>query len=117
MDALSSNMNALTGMGTVLIASLAVFVGCFIVVPIILGILRFLGFYIIVEERQCLVYVLFGKVRLILDEPGLHFPIGTALGWRAFFVNFFGHVRVVDLRPAQEYPRTQPVNSEEGAPM
>ena len=61
--------------------------------------------------------MLFGKVRLILDEPGLHFPLGTALGWRALFVNFFGDVRVVDLRLDQEYLRSQPVNSEEGAPM
>jgi regulator of protease activity HflC (stomatin/prohibitin superfamily) len=98
-------------------ASFFTFVGCFIVVPTILGIFRFLGFYVVVEERQCLVYVLFGKVRLVLDEPGLHFPIGTVLGWRALFVNFFGDVRVVDLRLDQEYLRSQPVNSEEGAPM
>jgi regulator of protease activity HflC (stomatin/prohibitin superfamily) len=110
-------MDFVTSMGTVLVTSLIVFVGCFIVVPTILGILRFLGFYIVVEERQCLVYVLFGKVRLVLDEPGLHFPIMTELGWRAFFVNFFGDVRVVDLRLDQEYLRSQPVNSEEGAPM
>ena len=110
-------MNFVTSMGTVLITSLAVFVGCFIVVPTILGIFRFLGIYIIVEEKQCLVYVLFGKVRLVLDEPGLHFPIATALSWRALFVNFFGDVRVVDLRLDQEYLRSQPVNSEEGAPM
>jgi len=110
-------MDAVTGMGTVLIASLVVFVLCFPGVGFILWLLRFLGFYIIVEERQCLVYVLFGKVRLVLDEPGLHFPIGTALGWRALFVNFFGDVRQVDLRLDQEYLRSQPVNSEEGAPM
>ena len=110
-------MNFVTSMGTVLVTSLVVFVGCFIVVPTILGFLRFLGFYVVVEERQCLVYVLFGKVRLVLDEPGLHFPIATALGWRALFVNFFGDVRQVDLRLDQEYLRSQPVNSEEGAPM
>src|SRR5476649_1197649 len=104
-------------LGLVAVTSLVVFIGCFIVVPTILGILRFLGFYVIVEERQCLVYVLFGKVRLILDEPGLHFPFATALAWRALFVNFFGDVRVVDLRLDQEYLRSQPVNSEEGAPM
>ncbi len=97
-------------------ASFFTFVGCFIGVPIILGLLRFLGLYVVVEERQCLVYVLFGKVRLILDEPGLHFPIATALGWRALFVNLFGDVRVVDLRLDQEYLRSHPVNSEEGAP-
>jgi regulator of protease activity HflC (stomatin/prohibitin superfamily) len=100
-----------------IISAFVVFIGCFIVVPIILGILRFFGFYVIVEERQCLVYVLFGKVRLVLDEPGLHFPLVTALSWRALFVNFFGDVRVVDLRLDQEYLRSQPVNSEEGAPM
>jgi regulator of protease activity HflC (stomatin/prohibitin superfamily) len=97
--------------------SLAVFVGCFIVVPTLLGILRFIGLYVVVEEKQCLIYVLFGKVRLILDEPGLHFPIGSVLGWRALIVNFFGDVRNVDLRLDQEYLRSQPVNSEEGAPM
>jgi regulator of protease activity HflC (stomatin/prohibitin superfamily) len=105
------------GVVLVAMASFITFIGCFIAVPTILGIFRFLGFYIVVEERQCLVYVLFGKVRLILDEPGLHFPLATALSWRALFVNFFGDVRVVDLRLDQEYLRSQPVNSEEGAPM
>lgn len=110
-------MDLMTGVGTIAITSLVVFVGCFIAVPTILGVLRFFGFYVIVEERQCLVYVLFGKVRLILDEPGLHFPFATDLSWRALFVNLFGDVRVVDLRLDQEYLRSQPVNSEEGAPM
>jgi regulator of protease activity HflC (stomatin/prohibitin superfamily) len=110
-------MDLVTSVSAVLITSLVVFVGCFILVPTILGVLRFLGFYIVVEERQCLVYVLFGKVRLILDEPGLHFPMATALSWRALVVNFFGDVRVVDLRLDQQYLRSQPVNSEEGAPM
>jgi regulator of protease activity HflC (stomatin/prohibitin superfamily) len=110
-------MDLVTSLGTVTVTSLIVFIGCFILVPTILGILRFLGFYVIVEERQSLVYVLFGKVRLILDEPGLHFPFGTALGWRALFVNFFGDVRTIDLRLDQQYLRSQPVNSEEGAPM
>ncbi len=39
------------------------------------------------------------------------------LGPRALIVNFFGDVRVVDLRLDQEYYRATPVNSEEGAPM
>ena len=110
-------MDFITGIGTVAVTAFVVFIGCFIVVPTLLGILRFLGFYVVVEERQCLIYVLFGKVRLVLDEPGLHCPLATALSWRAFFVNFFGDVRVVDMRLDQEYLRSQPVNSEEGAPM
>ena len=110
-------MDFFTGMATVAVSSFVVFVLCFPGVGAVLMLLRFFGFYIVVEERQCLVYVLFGKVRLVLDEPGLHFPIAMALGWRALFVNFFGDVRVVDLRLDQEYLRSQPVNSEEGAPM
>jgi len=110
-------MNFMGSMGTVLIASVITFIGCFMIVPFILGVLRIFGFYVVVEERQCLVYVLFGKIKLVISEPGLHFPIATELGWRALFVNFFGDVRVVDLRLDQEYLRSQPVNSEEGAPM
>ncbi len=106
-----------SSLGTVVATTFIVFIGCFVALPTILGIARFLGFYVIVEERQCLVYVLFGKIRLILNEPGLHFPFATDLSWRALFVNFFGDVRVVDLRLDQEYLRSQPVNSEEGAPM
>jgi regulator of protease activity HflC (stomatin/prohibitin superfamily) len=84
--------------------------------PTLLLILRQLGFYVSVEERRCLVYVLFGRVRLVLTEPGLHFPI-QELGWRAFIVNFAGDVHEIDLRLDQEYLRSQAVNSEEGAPM
>ena len=110
-------MDFFTSLTTVAISSFVVFILCFPGVGAVLMLLRFLGFYVVVEERQCLVYVLFGKVRLVLDEPGLHFPIATALGWRALFVKFFGDVRVVDLRLDQQYLRSQPVNSEEGAPM
>src|SRR5476649_2448650 len=106
-----------SSLGTVAVTAFVVFVLCFIALPTILGICRFLGFYVIVEERQCLVYVLFGKIKLVLNEPGLHFPIGTDLGWRALFVRAFGDVREVDLRLDQEYYRATPVNSEEGAPM
>ena len=111
-----TDVSALSGIAMIAVSSLVVFVGCFIAMPTILFLFRKLGFYVIVEERQALVYVLFGKVRLILDEPGLHFPMQT-LTWRALFVNFFGDVRSVDLRLDQEYYRATPVNSEEGAPM
>ena len=107
----------MTDLIVIAMAAFFTFIGCFIIVPFLLGLLRFFGFYVVVEERQSLVYVLFGKVRLIIDEPGLHFPLGTVLGWRALIVNFFGDVRVVDLRLDQEYYRATPVNSEEGAPM
>jgi hypothetical protein len=57
-----------------------------------------------------------GKVIGVLDEPGLHL-LPAKLGIAAFIVNLFGDCRVLDLRVDQEYLRSQPVNSEEGAPM
>jgi regulator of protease activity HflC (stomatin/prohibitin superfamily) len=60
--------------------------------------------------------MLFGKVVGILDEPGLYFLPGK-LGASAFVVNLLGKCYVLDLRLDQEYLRSQPVNSEEGAPM
>jgi regulator of protease activity HflC (stomatin/prohibitin superfamily) len=92
------------------------FIACFIGFPIFFGIVRLLGLYAIVQERQCNVYVLFGRVIATIDEPGLHilpFKIGLA----AFIVNWLGKCHVLDMRLDQEYLRSQPVNSEEGAPM
>jgi regulator of protease activity HflC (stomatin/prohibitin superfamily) len=74
------------------------------------------GLYAIVNERTCRVYVLFGKVIAKLDEPGLHI-LPLKLGASAFFINLLGKCYVLDLRLDQEYRRSEPVNSEEGAPM
>jgi len=52
----------------------------------------------------------------ILDEPGLHI-LPVKLGPAAFVINWLGTCHVLDLRLDQEYLRSQPVNSEEGAPM
>jgi regulator of protease activity HflC (stomatin/prohibitin superfamily) len=98
------------------IAVAATFIGMFLLMPILLGIIRLFGLYTIVHERQCRVYVLFGRVIGILDEPGLHFP-WIALGWRGPIVNWLGKCHVLDLRLDQDYLRSQAVNSEEGAPM
>ena len=91
-------------------------VGFSIAVPLLLGIARFLGLYAIVNERQCNVYVLFGKVLATVDEPGFHFLL-TKLGPAALIVNWLGQCHILDMRLDQEYLRSQPVNSEEGAPM
>jgi regulator of protease activity HflC (stomatin/prohibitin superfamily) len=98
------------------IAVVATFVGMFIVVPIGFGILRLFGLYTIVEERQCKVYVLFGKVVAIIDQPGLHLLI-FKLGLKAPLVSFLGKCNTLDMRLDQQYLRSTPVNSEEGAPM
>ncbi|HVU08943.1 MAG TPA: SPFH domain-containing protein [Verrucomicrobiae bacterium] len=99
-----------------IIAFFSALVGWAIIVPIFLGLTRLFGFFTIVNEGHCKVYVLFGKVIAELNEPGLHF-LPAKLGARAFIVNYFGKCYELDLRLDQTYLRSQPVNSEEGAPM
>jgi regulator of protease activity HflC (stomatin/prohibitin superfamily) len=98
------------------IAFVAAFIGFTILVPLFLAICRVCGLFTIVNEGRCKVYVLFGKVLATLNEPGLHF-LPVKLGPAAFIVNFLGKCYELDLRLDQEYLRSQPVNSEEGAPM
>lgn len=102
-------MNFLIGLGIG-------FFGSFIGVPILMGFARFFALYVIVRERQCVVFELFGKVRAVISEPGIHCP-WISMGPFACLVSFFGKKFVVDLRLDQTYLRSQPVNSEEGAPM
>ena len=99
-----------------LIAVGITFMGLFIVVPIIFGIMRAFGFYAIVEEGTTHVYVLFGKVLAVLDQPGFYF-LWMQLGPAGTIVNWLGKRYVVDRRLDQTYLRSQAVNSEEGAPM
>jgi len=99
-----------------LIAAGVTFIGLFILVPIFFGLLRALGFYAIVEEGTTHVYVLFGKVLAVLDQPGFYFLWGQ-VGPAGIIVNWLGKRYVVDRRLDQMYLRSQAVNSEEGAPM
>ncbi len=92
------------------------FFGSFIAMPFFLFWVRVLGIYVIVRERECVVFELFGKVRLVITEPGIHWPWLT-MGPFAALVPIFGRKRTVDMRLDQVYLRSQPVNSEEGAPM
>jgi len=99
-----------------LIAAVVTFMACFVLVPVIFWLLRFFGFYALVEERTCYVYVLFGKVVAVINEPGLHILL-FKLGLKAPIVRWLGRLYVLDMRIDQQYLRSQPVNSEEGAPM
>jgi regulator of protease activity HflC (stomatin/prohibitin superfamily) len=99
-----------------LISAGITFMGLFIIVPIIFGLMRVFGFYAVVEEGTTHVYVLFGKVIAVLDEPGFYI-LWFQLGPAALIVNWLGKRYVVDRRLDQTYLRSQPVNSEEGAPM
>ena len=100
----------------IMMAALVTFASLLVGLPFLLGLARMLGLYAIVEERTCRVYVLFGSVVKTLDEPGLHI-LPFEMGPAAFIVNLFGKCHVLDLRIDQEYRRSEPVNSEEGAPM
>jgi regulator of protease activity HflC (stomatin/prohibitin superfamily) len=103
-------------MSPVLFSAIVGFVASFILVPIVIGIVKFLGLYTVVTEGTAHVYVLFGNVIGVLKEPGFHL-LPAKLGPAAFIVHLLGKRYVVDMRLDQRYLRSQPVNSEEGAPM
>ncbi len=84
--------------------------------PIFRWFLRFWGVYATVKEGTCHVYVLFGKVVGVISEPGLHL-LWLKLGPSALIVNWLGKRHILDMRLDQQYLRSLPVNSEEGAPM
>ncbi len=88
----------------------------FIATPVLINILKFFGFFTIVEERTAQVFILFGNVELILTEPGFYF-LWPQITWKALIVNWLGEKREIDLRLDQAYQRSLAVNSEEGAPM
>jgi regulator of protease activity HflC (stomatin/prohibitin superfamily) len=98
------------------LAAVIAFFACFLVVPMVFGLLRMFGVYTIVEEGKCHVYVLFGRVEAVISEPGLHILL-LKLGLKAPIVRWLGKLYVLDMRIDQQYLRSQPVNSEEGAPM
>ena len=98
------------------IAFVVTFALAFVLVPGLLALARWFALYVVVQERHAVVFELFGKVRQVVTEPGLHSP-WASMGPFAMLVPFFGKKFVVDLRLDQTYLRSQPVNSEEGAPM
>ncbi len=101
---------------TGLVIMVATAAACFVLVPIAFMLARLFGVYAIVHERECKVYVLFGKVLATLNEPGLYF-LPAKVGPLALIVNWLGTCYRLDMRLDQEYLRSQAVNSEEGAPM
>lgn len=104
-------------MGDFLITAAVTFFLSFIIMPILIALFSLFVPFVVVDERQCRVYTLFGKVIGKIDEPGLHF-LPAVLGLQnAYLVRFLGSCQVVDMRLDQQYLRSLPVNSEEGAPM
>ncbi|MBI2789842.1 MAG: SPFH domain-containing protein [Elusimicrobia bacterium] len=98
------------------LAAAVTFFGLWIAVPVLLGVLRLLGFYTIVHEGTAKVFVLFGNVLETITEPGIHF-LWLRMGPAALIVNWIGTCYPIDMRMDQVYRRSEPVNSEEGAPI
>jgi regulator of protease activity HflC (stomatin/prohibitin superfamily) len=99
-----------------IVSALCFVAALFFIETVLLSAGRILGFYTTVSERQAKIYVLFGNVLGVISEPGLHF-LWPKFGWQAVLAPVFGSTYAVDLRLDQEYQRSTPVNSEEGAPM
>lgn len=103
-------------MGEFIGGAMLVFFGLFIFeIALRIG-ARLFGLYTIVEEGTSQVYMLFGKVVAVLREPGLYI-LFTKMGPQSFYINWLGQRHVLDMKLDQYYLRSQPVNSEEGAPM
>lgn len=106
----------MSSFSTFLVTIVVAFVFFLIFEPIVRWLLRKFGMYAIVEEGTCHVYVLFGKVVGVIEEPGLHL-LWLKLGLSALVINWIGERHILDIRLDQRYLRSLPVNSEEGAPM
>lgn len=103
-------------MESFLSAAFFTFILCSPVISIALAFARFFCLYAAVEERRCHVYVLWGKVVGILNEPGFYLlPMHLGILPTLFFPMVSRYE--LDMRLDQEYQRNLPVNSEEGAPM
>ncbi len=106
----------MTGFVYFLAALMITFVVFLLLEPLFRGFLRLIGVYDVVEEGTAHVYVLFGKVVLVVEEPGLQL-LWLQMGPRALVIRWLGDRHVLDTRLDQRYQRSLPVNSEEGAPM
>lgn len=103
---------------TFIVAFIFSFIVSVVALPFLLGWLKLINFYTTVNEGRCKVYILFGKVLGVVDQPGLHL-LWLTLGPQAALIRLFGFGKTyeIDLRLDQEYLRSNPVNSEEGTPM
>jgi hypothetical protein len=78
-----------------LACTLVATVAFFLLVPVLFFLVRILGVYTIVREKQCQVFTLFGNVVAIIDEPGLHFLIGK-MGLKALVIRLIGKLYVIE---------------------
>ena len=92
----------MSGFLTFLIAFFVTFIFFLLFDPIVRWLMRQFGLYAIVEEGTCHVYILFGKVVGVLQEPGLQL-LWLKLGPSALVINWIGEQHVLDTRLDQQY--------------
>ena len=80
-----------------LLAFFTTFIACVIFVPFLTALGKFFCLFATVQECEAQVFLLFGRVIGVIDEPGLR-PLALKLGPHALLIRFFGAVRRVDLR-------------------
>ena len=83
-------------MNDFIVAALLMFFSAFVVEFLVRVFGRMFGLFATVQEGTSRVYVLFGKVVCILDEPGLHI-LPLRMGPKAFIINILGSCRIIDL--------------------
>lgn len=103
-------------MGSFFFFGIITFVMSFILVPMAIWAFKVIIPFDIVQENECHLYVMFGKVIAKVSDPGFVYLPGI-MGVTAWEYAIFGKCHVVDLSWDQHYLRSLPVNSEEGAPM
>lgn len=101
---------------TTLTIAIIVMAICLFLEGFILAFGKLIGFYTTVNEKEAKVFVLFGDIIGVIEEPGLHF-LWPKLGWKSIFVMWLGKVYIRNMSLDQKYIRSIPVNTEEGTPM
>jgi regulator of protease activity HflC (stomatin/prohibitin superfamily) len=77
---------------TFLLAFFITLVACIVLVPILTTLGRFFCLFAIVQECEAHVFLLFGRVIGVIDEPGLHL-LALKIGLHALLIRFFGAVQ------------------------
>ncbi|MEI6338946.1 MAG: SPFH/Band 7/PHB domain protein, partial [Verrucomicrobiota bacterium] len=76
---------------TFLVTIIVTFFACLIFVPLLLTLSRFVCLFAVVQECEAHIFLLFGKVVSVIDQPGLHF-LPLKIGPHALLIRFFGTV-------------------------
>ena len=80
---------------TFLLTFFITLIACLILVPLLTALGKFFCLFAIVQECEAHVFLLFGRVIGVIDDPGLYL-LALKIGPHALLIRFFGAVRRVD---------------------